>query len=103
MKRSIPAGSVEYVRYDVTGSADPQNGTVGIALVGTAATPASFVDGEWEGSTVEIEPGVFQATARFLVGQGDLDVVAGTYAVWVRVVAAPESFQRRMDDHITIT
>lgn len=95
---SIPAVSTEYVRVQVTATSggvviDPTGFTVSMAfLSGESAEPAS---GDWKSASWDTLPGGGYV-AQCLVGPGGAATpAAGTWWVWVRVVAAPETVVRQ--------
>jgi hypothetical protein len=85
----LSALSVEYVRAEVTATANPTLGTVEFAFT-TTGSPSSWVAGSWEGSAVQSGE-YWRATARVLVGPGFVTVPTGSVAVWCRLNASPES------------
>jgi len=66
---------------------DPTSGTVEFAFMASNVTPGvgNWVDGSWESTPYEY-------IGRCLVGpNGDIQLAAGSYDVWVRYTKAPET------------
>jgi hypothetical protein len=85
----ISALSVEYLRAEVTATADPTISTVEFAFTTTGA-PATWASGSWEGTATQ-SGSYYRATARVLVGPGFAAIPTGNVSVWVRLNSAPES------------
>lgn len=81
--------SVEYVRAEVSADADPTSSGVSFAFT-TSGDPVTWVPGEWAAPPVQVGD-LYTATARVLVGPGQVTVPEGTVQVWVRLDASPEA------------
>lgn len=88
----ISALSTRYIRCAVSATdngelIDPTDESVDFAFVDAGDTPvtADWVSGSWETTSEEY-------LARCLVGDGGaIELAAGTYDVWVRVILLPET------------
>lgn len=81
--------SVEYVRAEVSADADPTVSSVSFAFT-TSGDPVTWVPGEWTEGPYR-NGAVYTATARVLVGPGQVTLPEGTVQAWVRLDASPES------------
>ena len=99
---TLASTAVEYVRVPFAGTVagvpvDPSTGTVSIAFVSPTAA-GEPVAGDWKAATWETDatetPPRYHA--RVLVGStGTVQLAEGTYAVWLKVVLAPETIIRQ--------
>lgn len=90
MSYTLAASSVEYVRAEVVSTDDPSSSTPAFSFT-TADAPSSWTTAAWEGPAVLGADGLWRATARILVGPGQLTIPTGVVNVWVRVTAGPEA------------
>jgi hypothetical protein len=86
---NISSLSVEYLRAEVTATADPTIGSVDFAFT-TTGSPSTWVAGSWEGTATQAGD-YFRATARVLVGPGHASIPTGSVSVWVRTASSPEN------------
>jgi hypothetical protein len=105
----LSSTAVEYVRVPFAGKVagvpiNPTTGTVDLAFVAAdlIGEPAS---GDWKAGTWETDttqtPNLYYG--RVLVGStGTVQLVAGTYGVWIRVVLSPETIIRQSGQLIVI-
>lgn len=106
MVPQISAASLEYVRVPVRGTTDgavvdPTGSTVEMAFLRGAAAPG---DSDWKTASWDTDTGTTPITyrAQCLVGDGGaVELVAGTYRVWVRVTDSPE-VPVKAAGHITV-
>ncbi len=91
--QSIPAASLEYVLVSVTANVNgaPYNPTVDsvqFAFPPAGSAPTTWYAGSWDSNPV---PGTSTYTAKCLVGPGGTtQLVAGSYAVYVKITDNPE-------------
>jgi hypothetical protein len=88
-------GSLEYVTVTVTSSDDLSGTDAEIAFVPVDQPPPDSdfrTPATWDG-----------VTATILVGPPDFELIPGVYAVWVRIVDAPEIPVFKTAQKLTIT
>lgn len=79
-----------YVPVSVATGVDPTANLVEMAFVTGSTEPAAE---DW--NAAEWEPGGPPYRIQCLVGGQDTDLADGTYNIWIRIDAAPESIVRR--------
>ncbi len=86
---TIPETSVEYVVAEITAPTVDVSWPVDLAVIPEDQRRPAATDwhnAQWEGSG-----------ARLLVGPGTaVELECGTYSLWVKIVAAPETAVRRV-------
>lgn len=93
-RHALSVLSTEYVRVNIRPGAagqDPTSGDVQVAFIVGAANPgdSDWVDGSWEPDATA------PFIARALVGpDGDTQLAAAKYTVWLRIAADPEDIIR---------
>jgi hypothetical protein len=99
----IEDSSVEYINVTVTTDTDPVDNTVSMCVVNAGEEPSNYVTATWNGTATQVAS-KYRTKARALVGTGtDIGALqAGTYEVYIKVEASPETVVIKADGVIKI-